>query len=86
MSSHDDDDEVGYGKPPKESRFPKGQSGNPKGRPKGARGLSTLLRKALTTKVVVLQNGQKKKVETLEAVSMRLSEKARKGVARSIEK
>jgi hypothetical protein len=29
--------EVGYGKPPKASRFSPGQSGNPKGRPKGAR-------------------------------------------------
>jgi hypothetical protein len=28
--------EVGYGKPPKETRFKPGQSGNPKGRPKGA--------------------------------------------------
>ena len=26
---------VGYGKPPKHTRFPKGRSGNPKGRPKG---------------------------------------------------
>jgi Family of unknown function (DUF5681) len=29
--------EVGYGKPPIASRFARGQSGNPKGRPKGAR-------------------------------------------------
>ena len=28
---------VGYGKPPKQSRFKPGQSGNPKGRPKGSR-------------------------------------------------
>ncbi|CAN0582926.1 unnamed protein product, partial [Ectocarpus sp. 12 AP-2014] len=29
--------EVGYGKPPEESRFKPGQSGNPMGRPKGAK-------------------------------------------------
>ena len=29
--------EVGYGKPPKATRFKAGQSGNPKGRPKGSR-------------------------------------------------
>src|SRR6476620_6162861 len=28
--------EVGYGKPPVKSRFNKGQSGNPRGKPKGA--------------------------------------------------
>lgn len=31
------DFEVGYGKPPKATRFPKGRSGNPKGRPKGSK-------------------------------------------------
>jgi hypothetical protein len=29
--------EVGYGRPPKGSQFTPGRSGNPKGRPKGAR-------------------------------------------------
>ena len=35
MSGDGADYEVGYGKPPKHTRFKKGQSGNPKGRPKG---------------------------------------------------
>lgn len=32
---------VGYKKPPKHTQFPKGQSGNPRGRKKGSRGLKT---------------------------------------------
>ncbi|MEM9999797.1 MAG: DUF5681 domain-containing protein [Pseudomonadota bacterium] len=31
---YDEDDKVGYKKPPKATQFKKGQSGNPKGRPK----------------------------------------------------
>ena len=38
---------VGYGKPPLETRFKKGQSGNPGGRPRRARNLMTQLYRAL---------------------------------------
>ncbi len=34
--------QVGYGKPPVHSRFPRGRSGNPRGRPKGARNRDTI--------------------------------------------
>ena len=39
----DDDYAVGYKKPPLHTRFKKGQSGNPRGRPKGSKNFSTLL-------------------------------------------
>jgi hypothetical protein len=38
--SPDDQDDVGYKKPPKHSQFSKGKSGNPNGRPKAAIGIS----------------------------------------------
>ena len=37
------DYEIGYGRPPKHTQFKKGQSGNPEGRPKGIKSLSTEL-------------------------------------------
>ncbi len=39
---------VGYGRPPLETRFHKGQSGNPGGRPRGTKTLAALLAAALS--------------------------------------
>ena len=44
---------VGYGKPPVHTRFQKGKSGNPKGRPRGMKNMSTLLSTALSATIVV---------------------------------
>ena len=48
MDEEAQDYAVGYGKPPLETRFPKGQSGNPGGRPRGTKTLAVLLAEALS--------------------------------------
>ncbi|MEW9921835.1 DUF5681 domain-containing protein [Marimonas sp. MJW-29] len=78
--------EVGYGKPPEAGRFQKGKSGNPKGRPKGTRNLSTDIRKVLAAKVSITENGKPRKVSTQFATLMRLREKALKGDPRAMER
>ena len=62
------DYEVGYGKPPRHTRFVKGQSGNPRGRPPGAKNMKTLLTKALNELVVVTDNGGRRMVTKREAI------------------
>jgi hypothetical protein len=74
--SHDD---VGYAKPPKHAQFPKGVSGNPRGRPKGKRNLATVLTRILQEKVVINENGKRKTVTKLEAAVKQLANKAASG-------
>ena len=62
------DYEVGYGKPPKQSRFQPGRSGNPKGRPTGSRNLSTQITRALSEKVTVVKDGRRMKLTMLEVI------------------
>ena len=75
--------EVGYGKPPKHSRFKQGQSGNPRGRPKNRRNMSTVLKEILQEKVTVTLNGKRRKVSSETAILLRLREKALGGDLRS---
>jgi hypothetical protein len=64
--------EVGYGKPPRHTRFKKGQSGNPRGRPKGSKNLPTLLSEALNEPVVVAENGRRRKITMRQAIIKQL--------------
>jgi Family of unknown function (DUF5681) len=67
MSDDDNPDyKVGYKKPPLHTRFRKGQSGNPRGRPRGSKNLSTLLTDALNEPVVVTEDGRKRKISKRE--------------------
>lgn len=80
MSKH----EVGYGKPPKKHQFKPGQSGNPKGRPKGQRNFSTILIRELSETLSVKEGGKTKKLTKIEAVIKQLVTKAVKGDARAL--
>ena len=52
------EDDTGYARPPKGHQFKPGQSGNPGGRPKGARNLRTDLTRMMKKHVLVRENGK----------------------------
>jgi len=74
---------VGYGNPPKATRFKKGQSGNPRGRRKGTLNVATVLERALREKVVINENGRRKTITKLEAVIKQMVNKGASGDLRS---
>jgi hypothetical protein len=66
-------------KGPDAGKFKKGQSGNPGGRPKGAKGMKTLLAKELKESITVQQDGKKKRIRRSEALIKRLVNDALQG-------
>jgi hypothetical protein len=70
---------VGYCNPPDHTRFRKGQSGNPQGRPKGTLNMATVLERTLREKVIINENGKRKTVSKLEAAVKQLVNKAASG-------
>ena len=77
--NRDSDYQVGYGKPPQHTRFKKGESGNPTGRPKGSKNLTTLLEKELKQRVVITENGRRRSITKQEAMVKHLVNKAVSG-------
>ena len=66
---------VGPGRPPLATRFQKGRSGNPRGRPRRAKNLATLLHEALDERVGVTEDGRCRKRSKRELGLARLADK-----------
>jgi hypothetical protein len=75
--------DVGYKKPPRTNQFKKGQSGNPKGRPKGVKNLSTDLQEELQSKIKITEDGKSFNVTKQRAMLKTMFAKALKGDPRS---
>ena len=76
--------EVGYAKPPKNTRFQPGQSGNPRGRPKGTKNLKTDLMEELREKITVREGDRSHKVSKQRALLKSVVNRAIQGDARAI--
>jgi hypothetical protein len=77
MSSSDDEDRVGFGRPPRHSRFRKGQSGNPKGRRKHKP--SSGIARIAERKIAGTENGRTRYVTVEDGVAQRLAQTALDG-------
>ena len=76
--------EVGYGKPPKHTRFKPGQSGHPSGRPRGQLNFRTVVREALKEKVTMREGDRTRTVSKMDAIIQVTFNKALKGDAKGL--
>ena len=75
---------VGFRRPPKSSRFRKGQSGNPRGRPKGTRNLRTDLEDELAERIPVRESGTERRLSKQRAMLKGLIARAIRGDTRAV--
>tara|TARA_R110000868_G_scaffold56323_2_gene174346 strand:+ start:4652 stop:5221 length:570 start_codon:yes stop_codon:yes gene_type:complete len=75
-----DEGSVGYRRPPAATRFAKGRSGNPRGRPRGKAG-QLPYESVLGQTVTVTENGQTKRITAAEAFLLKLMKDALAGDA-----
>jgi hypothetical protein len=78
-----DDNDVGYGKPPRANQFKPGKSGNPKGRPTGAKSEATILQDLLQHKIGLSEHGKTRRITLHEAILRRIAEDCLKGNTKS---
>lgn len=73
------EEKVGYGQPPRHSRFKPGQSGNPKGRPKAARSLQEQVSEVFLKQRKVMVNGRPVRMPTIRIALSAMVERAMRG-------
>ena len=76
---------VGRGNPPKDTRFKPGQSGNPRGRPKGASNFATVLQQQLRKTVTIAVEGKPRRMAAQEVIALRLTQDSMKGSTKAME-
>ena len=74
---------IGKGRPPLHTRFRPGQSGNPKGRPKGRRNVKSELREIAARKILVRDGDRERRFSLAAANVLAHALKGAKGDARS---
>jgi hypothetical protein len=84
LGSNDPDYRVGYGRPPIATRFKKGRSGNPKGRPKANKTIGTLVYEALQEKVQIREGGSVRSRPKIEVAIQVSLNQALKGEPRNL--
>lgn len=84
LDRNDGPDSVGYKKPPRSTRFKKGHSGNPKGRPKGSQSLQQLIHKELAQRITVTVSGRRRTLTKREAIAITIVTSGLRSDARAI--
>src|SRR5258707_10390012 len=68
MGTSDTSSDVGYGKPPKATRFRKGRSGNPKGRQRGDENLLSVFKRMATKRIKVKEGDKWRTITMADAI------------------
>jgi hypothetical protein len=79
-----DDQDGSHRDPPRSHRFKPGQSGNPRGRPRGTRNLRTDLTQLLKKHIPVREDGETRHISRQEAILLSLYGKGVRGDVRAI--
>lgn len=76
--------EVGYRKPPEHSRFKKGVSGNPRGRPHVPTTVTSIVERIVLRKVKATVDGRETSMSMIEASLLQLAKRAMAGDPKAI--